>query len=152
MPYRLSDPAWLAFQNDINVSALSLPPWGGVVQWGNQFVLVYICPADGSLCRKGEVMLTDVSDRSDLIKNIPRTYDAGAGVWVYHLPAAFMATLVSEAKTVLETTNTIVQTVAEAAGEAAGGLTQPLLSNLTVPLIGLGLLLALVYLPQPRRP
>jgi hypothetical protein len=97
-------------------------------------------------------MLTDVSDRSDLIKNIPRTYDAGAGVWVYHLPAAFMATLVSEAKTVLETTNTIVQTVAEAAGEAAGGLTQPLLSNLTVPLIGLGLLLALVYLPQPRRP
>jgi hypothetical protein len=150
MPFRLSDPAWLAFQNNIDVSKLNLPPWGGVVQWGSQFILVYICPQDGTICRKGEVMLTDVSDRQELLTNVPRGYDSTAGVWVYQLPAQLMATIYNDSKTVLEATGQIIQKVAETAGQAAGGLTKPLLENLTIPLVIVGVVVAAMYLPKSR--
>ena len=75
MPRRLSNPEWLQFQNDVNVEALNLAPWGGVVQWGQQFILVFICQRNGELCRAGEVMLSDVSDMPELIRNVPNTYD-----------------------------------------------------------------------------
>lgn len=150
MPTRVNDATWIAFQKDIDVSRLNLPPWGGVVQWADRFYLVYICQNDGTLCRKGEVMLSDVTDRADLIKNIPRAYDPNSGLWVYQFPAAFVATLAEQSKAVLETTGQIIKTVAETAGGAAGALTKPLLDNLSLPLIVIGVVLALVYIPKPR--
>jgi hypothetical protein len=149
MPRRLSNPEWVAFQNQVNLSALALPPWGGVVQWEGRYILVYICPADGGLCRKGEAMLTDVTDRADLIRNIPGTYDTAQETWVYHVPAELMARLVAVAQNTLQATGTIIETVAETVGEAAGALTQPLLENLALPLIVLGI--AFVILNTPRR-
>jgi len=130
MPRRLSNPEWVQFQNDVDLNALDLPPWGAVIQWGNQYVLVFICQADGSLCQRGEAMLTDVTDKADWIRNIPGTYDTDQQVWVYHIPQELMGRFYEVAKTTLETTRQIIQTVAETAGQAAGGITAPLLENL----------------------
>lgn len=149
MPRRLSDPEWVAFQNQVNVQALDLPPWGAVIGWGDQFILVFICQASGTLCRAGEVMLTDISDRQDLIKNIPKTYDANQEVWVYHVAPELMGHLYDDAKSVLVATGQIIQSVAEAAGQAAGAATGPLLENLTLPLLVAGVVL--LYLYGPRR-
>ncbi len=140
MPARLSDPAWVAFQNDIDVSKLNLPPWGGIVQWVDQLILVYVCPASGGLCQKGEVMLTDVSDMPELIKNIPGTYDANQGVWTYHILLETLQRIVEVSKATLETTGKIIQVTSDTIGEAAGGLTRPLLENLALPLIVIGLI------------
>jgi hypothetical protein len=145
MPYRLSDPAWLAFQNDININSLNLPPWGGVVQWANSYILVYICQTDGTLCRKGEVMLSDVTDRQELLANVPRSYDATAGVWIYQVPAAFMATLYDEAKPVIEGTGIVIQKVSEAVGSAAGAIAKPLVEDLTIPIALAAVALVVVY-------
>ena len=148
MPKRLSDQAWLAFQNDIDLDALKLPPWGAVVQWGPQLILVYICPGSGTLCQKGEVMLTDVSDRPELIRNVPSTWDADQELWVYHITAETMARVAEVSRSTLETTGQILVGVSETVGEAAGALTRPLLENLALPLI----VIALVYLfGMPRR-
>jgi len=149
MPRRLSNPEWVAFQNNVDLSALALPPWGAVIQWGSQFVLVYICPSDGGLCRKGEAMLTDVSDRADLIRNIPGTYDTAQELWVYHVPQETMARLLAVAQNTLEATGKVIATVAETAGGAAGALTKPLLENLALPLIVVAV--AFLFLESPRR-
>jgi hypothetical protein len=142
MSRRLSDPEWIGFQNAVDVNQLNLPVWGGVVQWGSQLILVYVCPGSGTICQQGEIMLTDISDRSDLIRTIPGTYDATQDVWVYHLPAETMARIVELSRTTLETTGQILKTVSETAGQAAGALTRPLLENLALPLI----VIVLVYL------
>jgi len=142
MPRRLSDQEWIGFQNNVDVNALNLPIWGGVVQWGQQLILVYVCPGSGGICQHGEIMLTDISDRPDLIRTIPGTYDVSQDVWVYHLPAETMARIAELSRTTLETTGQILQVVSETVGEAAGALTRPLLENLALPLI----VIVLVYL------
>jgi hypothetical protein len=148
MPRRLSDPEWLAFQNDIDANELNLPPWGAVLGWNGLYVLAYICPGSGSLCQKGELMLTDITDRADLIRSIPSTYDVLQRVWIYHVPYELMTGLVQGAKDTLEGTGQFITKVAETTGEAAGALTGPLLGNLALPLI----VVALVYLfGMPRR-
>lgn len=147
MPRRLSDPEWLQFLSDVDVTALGLPPWGGVVEWNGQLVLVFICQGAGTVCQKGEVMLTDVSDRPDLLLNLPRTYDTASGLWIYQLPQETMARLYEVGRTTLEATGKIVQTVAEQTGQAAGALTGPLLQQLAVPLA----LVAVLYLVMTKR-
>lgn len=148
MPRRLSNPEYITFLNTVNLDALGLPPWGGVIEWGEQFILVYVCQASGSLCQQGEAMLTDVSDRADLIRNIPRTYDANQGVWYYQLPQEAIQQLATVAGATIRGTGKIIQAIAREAGEAAGALTQPLIGNLTPVLVALGLLLAMMYLPS----
>jgi hypothetical protein len=148
MPRRLSNPEWVEFQNEVNIPALDLPPWGAVVGWGSQYILVFICQGSGSLCQKGEVMLSDISDREDLIKNVPHTYDANQSVWIYHVAPELMGHLYDDAKSVLQATGQIIQTVAQQAGQAAGALTEPLLSQLTVPLLFAGVVLLWLYGPR----
>ncbi len=148
MPRRLSDPEYVQFLNSVDLNALNLAPWGGVVQWGEQYILVYVCPSSGSLCQKGEAMLTDVSDREDLIRNTPSTYDTQQNVWYYHLSEEGIAQLAAVTGAAVRGTGMIIQTVAEQAGQAAGALTQPILGNLTPVLIVLGLFLAMMYLPS----
>jgi len=142
MPRRLSDPEWVAFQNTINIEALKLPPWGAVVQWGSMFVLVYVCPGSGSMCQQGEVMLSDISDRADLVRNISGTYDAAQRVWIYYVPQETIARLYEVAQGTLETTGHVLTSVSQTVGQAAGELTGPLLGNLALPLI----VVAIVFL------
>ncbi len=148
MPRRLSNPEWLAFQNSVDLNALQLPPWGAVVLWGSQYILVYICPESGSLCMQGEAMLSDITDRADLIKNLPSTFDASQSVWIYHIVPETMTRIVEVSKTTLETTGQIVQTVAQTAGEVAGELTGPLLENLALPLVVVAIVFLMLYGPK----
>lgn len=148
MPRRLSDPEWIAFQNTVNIEALRLPQWGAVVQWGSMFVLAYVCPSDGYLCRKGEVMLSDISDRADLVRNIPGTYDASQHLWIYYLPQETLARVYEVAESTLQTTGHVLTSVSETVGEAAGGLTAPLLENLALPLIVIGLIFVFTQLKR----
>jgi hypothetical protein len=159
MPRRLSDPEWLAFQNDVNLTALDLPPWGAVIEWRGNYILAFVCPfkplaiVGGELievatldpramCQPGEVMLTDVSDQQQLFRNIPGTWDQSQERWVYHVPEQTIKRLVEVAKDTIQGTGLTIDWIADTVGSAAGSLTRPLLENLTFPLI----VIALVYL------
>lgn len=148
MPRRLSNPEWVQFQEDINLNTLGLPPWGAVVQWGSQYILVFICQGTGFLCQQGEAMLTDVSDRADLLHNVPNTYDYTQGVWIYHVPQEGIARFYEVAKSTLQATGKVIDTIAEEAGKAAGAATGPLLGNLTIPLIALAVIAVIAYTPK----
>jgi hypothetical protein len=141
---RLSDPAWLKFQNDVDVNSLNLPPWGGVVAWEDSLILVFVCQADGTMCRKGEVMLTDISDRAHLLTNVPRQYDVLSQMWWYNVPSELMNSLLSPSD-VLEATGKILTRTAEIVGETAAAAVKPALDTLTLPLIVIGAL-ALIFL------
>jgi len=142
MPRRLSDQEWIGFQNSVDIDALNLPPWGAVVQWGQQLILVYVCPGSGTLCQQGEVMLSDVTDRQELFRNVPKTYDSLQEVWLYHVTAETIARTAEVAKATLETTGKVLKEAAKIIGETAGGLAKPLLEDLYLPLI----VIALIYL------
>lgn len=147
MSRRLSTPEWLEFQNAVDVDALDLPPWGGVAHWGEQLILIYICPGTGTLCHTGEVMLTDVTDHAELLRNIPRTYDATQGLWYYHLPSELMGRFLEVAHDTLTATGKIVQTAVNLVEGTAEGLTS-VAKNLT-PIL-LAALVALVFLNIPH--
>jgi hypothetical protein len=165
MPRRLSDPAWLAFQNEVDVQKLNLPPWGAVILWRETYILIFVCPFKpvavvggelievgeldpNALCQPGEVMLTDVSDKKELFRNVPGTWDQTEQTWIYHLPEESIKRLVEVSKGALEATGETIAWIAETAGSAAGALTRPLLENLAFPLI----VIVLVYLfGMPRR-
>jgi len=79
MPRSLSDPEFVAFDNDVDVEALDLPPWGGVVQWEGMEVLVFVGP--------GGLFLTDISDIRPLVEAVPTwEYNPYADLFVWHLP------------------------------------------------------------------
>lgn len=149
MPRRLSDVEWSMFLNEVNLPE-DIPPWGAVVQWQNMFISVYICQADGTLCRKGEVMLADVTDQAPVLQNITRRFDPNSLTWWYYMPGELMATIVGRAKQVIEGTGIVIQKVAEATGAAAGAITKPILENVSLPLIVLGVVILFMYLPRGR--
>ena len=65
MPRRLSNIEWATFLTDIDVPALNLPPWGGIVEWGAQDILVFVGARrynDVINDYVTEIFLTDVTD------------------------------------------------------------------------------------------
>lgn len=79
MPRQLSDPEFVKFTNDIDVDALNLPPWGGVVQWEGYEVLVFEGP--------GGIFLTDISDIRPLVEAVPSwEYNPYEDLFIWHLP------------------------------------------------------------------
>jgi hypothetical protein len=143
MPRRLSDIEWATFLHDVNVPALNLPPWGGVVDWGGEKILVYIGPT-------GEVFTTDISDRPDLLQNIAASYDPTSQIWYYQLPQAVMQTVVEEAQATGQFVKSTITEIANIIGQAAGDVTKPIIDNLTPILIGAAVLLGLMYLPRKK--
>lgn len=143
MPYRLSNVSWATFLREVNPRALDLPPWGGIVEWMDRPILVYIGPPTERI-PQGEIFLTDISAyRADFEANFLRQYDPGQEVWFYRIPEGFMQVLAERAADVgvlLDESGNIVVKIAEKIGEAAGGLTKPLLENLTVPLVVAGVI------------
>jgi hypothetical protein len=91
MPRPLSNPEYIAFQEDIGTRYmdLGLPPWGGIVRWeeANMDVLVFEGP--------GGLFLTDVSDvtpglRADLGGPV---YNEAAGLWYTHFPEELLGVI-----------------------------------------------------------
>ena len=139
MPRRLSNIEWATFLHDVDVNRLNLPSWGGAVDWGGLQILVF----HGA---SGEWFLTDISDSPQLIAGYPATQDPWGKVWLYSLPEATMESI-KEAPGVIA--SAVVATATEV-GKTAGVLTGPLLSNLTVPLIVVGII-GLVLLVREAR-
>jgi hypothetical protein len=157
MPRRLSDPEWSAFLRDVKVSDLGLPPWGGIVEWAGQYILVYIGPErTQDLCAstaqdseapypitcEHEIFLTDVSDLSQSWRNQVRqaVYNEQMDVFWYELPQEIMheiATRAAQAGQLLVST-------AEIIGQTAGAATGPLLANLTLPLVAAAVVAVIV--------
>src|SRR6266576_213509 len=129
MPRRLSNIEWATFLQDVDVNALNLPSWGGVVDWGGLQILVF---HGGS----GEWFLTDISDSPQLFAGYPRTEDPWGKAALYALPEATMESIVAAPGVIA---SAVVATASEV-GKTAGVLTGPLLSNLTLPLIVVGIL------------
>ena len=147
MARRLSDMEWATFLSEVNVPALGLPPWGGVVQWSGMDVLVYIGPS-------GEVFTTDISDNSQLLAQYQssqyKTFDANSQVWWYYLPQQLIQTTISDAIAAGQVIQSTINVITTTAGQAAGNVLKPIVAPLTPILIGVGLLLALIYLPGRR--
>jgi hypothetical protein len=139
MPRRLSNVEWVTFLQEVNVPALGLPPWGGVVEWRGMDILVYIGPS-------GEVFTTDVTG-DQITQNVARVYDARAETWYYHLPEEVIQQAADVAIRTGQVTQSSIEEVARVVGSAAGTLTQPILSNLSLPLVVLGIV-GMIYLAK----
>ncbi len=93
MPRALSDHEFVAFDNAVDVDALNLPPWGGVVQWEGMEILVFEGP--------GGLFLTDITDARPLVEAIPTwVYNPYADVFVWHLPAETAAVIMQRVEEV----------------------------------------------------
>lgn len=150
MSRRLSNPEYAAFLQEVDLNTMGLPQWGGIVEWGGQFVMVYHAPA-------GDWQLTDVTDGipsgagvvpiRDVVSTVPRNATSSWNVFWYSLPQNFLDVAGERAKQIGDATVYVAQTV----GTAAGAITGPLLGNLTIPLIALGIAALFLYGPSLKR-
>jgi hypothetical protein len=98
MPRQLSDHEFVAFDNEIDVDALNLPPWGGVVKWEGLEVLVFEGP--------GGLFLTDISDIRPLVEAIPNwEYSPYADIFIWHLPEETAGVIIERMQQVSEATS-----------------------------------------------
>lgn len=139
MARRLSNMEWATFLHEVDIAALKLPPWGGIVEWNSMLVLVYIGPS-------GEVFLTDLTGNQQFVANFQRNWDATSSVFWYHIPRETMAAIVEGSKGALVATQAIVKTVGDAAGSLTSPLLVPLLKELRVPIVIALVILAFIYL------
>jgi hypothetical protein len=142
-PFPLSAADARQFVGDAGADALSgLPSWGGIIRWHNRYVLVFP-KYDGSFA------LTDISGGvpdarvpggmipiTAFVAAVPTQQSSYWETFLYSLPSNFYDVAIERAKQLAEGT----EYVAGAVGTAAGALTKPLLENLTVPLIVIGVL------------
>ena len=146
MARALSNPEWAQFMQDVNVSALNLPPWGGVVQWNGMDVLVFVSPADGS------VWTSDITDDFQswiaANENQQAIYDPSQSVWYYQLPQQTMQALASAAKTAGQVLQTTLSTVAQTVGQTAADILTPTTQALSPILIGAIVVLVLMFMPR----
>lgn len=146
---RLSDPEWAAFQGDVNVSALGLPPWGGLVRWGAMDVLVFVGVT-------GEVFATDITG-CPLVDTVRRygTYNPSAGSWWAQLPAELWSTTENDVAYAYQTApgyvrDTLIATM-DAIGKAVAAALNPTLGSLAPLLVVALVVLGVMYLPKPKR-
>jgi len=135
MSRRLSNIEFGTFLHDVDVRRLNLPPWGGIVEWYNQKILVYLRPQ--------EVFLTDVTDEPELLSNIVKQYDSSAGVWYYRIPEEFLRRSVEVAEQAGNLASQVVENIPEigAWSERMG----------TLAIVGGLIVLAVLYVPRPSR-
>jgi len=140
MARRLSNIEWATFLSVVDVPNIQdLPPWGGVVWWNEQAILVYIAPS-------GEIYATDVTDDPQLIKNVPRYYDANQEIWYYRLSEQLVIGTIQFA----QDAGKVLKDVAVVAGETSGAILSPTLQALSIPLAAVGIVLVLMYLPKSK--
>jgi hypothetical protein len=133
MPRRLSNIEWSTLQHEVELNALGLPPWGGVIHWRDMDVLVF----QGA---SGEWFLTDVSDLAGRFADYPKSYVPEWGVFVYSLPQSVMESAIAAPEIV---SNAVIWTAGKV-GAAAGAIVQPL----ALPLIVIGLVAGFLILRE----
>jgi hypothetical protein len=65
-----------------NVTASSLPPWGGVMEYNGLRVLVFFTYT-------GALHITDITDQPQLLSNISKEWNPNTLSWWYHIPSEF---------------------------------------------------------------
>jgi len=61
----------------------SVPPWGAVIEWGAKRIVVFFDTLQ-------QMRLTDITDRPDVLTDVPAIYNpATASMW-YYLPQEIM--------------------------------------------------------------
>ena len=145
MARALSDPEWAQFMQDVNVPALHLPPWGGVVEWNGLDVLVFV-GADGN------VWTSDITDDFQswiaANENQQAIYDPNQQLWYYQLPQQIIAQIQQVAQTSGTLTAQAVSTVAKAAGQTAADILAPTAQALSPILVVALVVLGLFLIPR----
>lgn len=91
---QLSNPEFVQFTEDVDLSQLNMPPWGMVVKWNDIEVLVFEGP--------GGLFLTDITAVRDQIEIAPPwEYEPLGALWVWHFPAELAGRLAEVAATTI---------------------------------------------------
>ena len=151
MPRQLTPQEYVVFQDDTDYLHAGIPLFGSrVTLWAranNMPVLIYRTETYGyvltDLSDLGQALITELAKQSEI-----------HGVWYYLIPstqqviserAEDAANIAAEAgKSVAE----ITQAVAATAGNTLHDLLAPVVNALALPLVILGLVLAMYYLPK----
>lgn len=144
---RLSDPEFAQFMTDEQGFVTTLMPGqSAIVDWNGLKVLAYIgsqaIDVGGDLYP--DVYLSEVSDAPQLAAMTNPAFHAPSQTWYEALPPAVLDAIKNDAANAGVLLNSLAQQI----GNVAGGLTQPLLSNLTFPIVAIGFLAAMYYLPR----
>lgn len=139
MARQLSDAEHAQFMSDVNVAALNLPPWGGVVAWNGLDVLVFVALGDG------RVWTTDITDDFQswiaANENQQATYDPNSQVWYYQIPQQTAATIVGYAQKAGDLAAQGLNIIGQAAAAAAKPTIDELSPYLIAGVVILGLFL-----------
>jgi hypothetical protein len=117
----LSNIEWYTFQQEVDVDALDLPQWGGIVEWRGMDVLVFEGP--------GGLYLSDVTsfqqspdERLRTWKaQVPVYWDSDSEVWYYQFPEQFKSVLAERATQVTNATEETVAAIAKTAKQIIAG-------------------------------
>lgn len=152
MPFPLSSADYDSFIQAVNPDVLGLPDWGGIAQWNGRYVLMFKMPS-------GDWALSDVTGGipygsttisiADYVKNVPSYQPNASDVFIYSLPANFMAVALEDAAAASALATKTVNWTAEQVADAIA----PIANAVSLGPIAIGALviLALIYLPKPRR-
>ncbi len=122
----------------------SIPPWGGVTEWHGLRVLVFF----GA---NHQLFLSDITDRPDLLSDLPRYYNADAASWWYQLPSTFanrVAEVYTKGADVTDAAYTEIMALLAAMRKAAGDIASPVgLGSIAIIAIAIA---AIYLLPRGR--
>lgn len=155
--FALSNLDYIQFTSDesATISAM-LPEQSQIINWDDRSILVYIGPnpinVNGDLYP--DVYATDVSDAPQLQSMLTPGFTAPPQSMLDALPASIEQSITQAAAAggaLLNSAGQAVTAVLATAGGAIGAGLTPVVGSLTVPLVIVGVVLALMYLPKGRQ-
>jgi hypothetical protein len=130
----LSNIEWATFMTEVQPDNLGLPAWGGIVNWGGEYVLCFKMPS-------GEWALSDVTDGipsqgqiipiTTYLQNIPSSQPSWAHVFVYSLPANMAQVALQDTAAIGSLATQALQITEQMIGDALKGIIQPAAEALT---------------------
>lgn len=151
MARALSNIEYVTFLQDVQPDSLGLPDWGGMAQWGGEYVLMFKMPS-------GEWALSDVTsgipyggtviDPATYLRNVPSYQPSGLEVFIYSLPANFMQAALEDAAAAGQLASNTIKWTAE---QVANAIKPSIDAGLGPIAVAALVLLALIYIPAPKR-
>lgn len=127
-----------------SITESSIPPWGGVTEWHGLRVLVFFDAVH-------QMRLSDITDRPELLSDLPRYFNPDAQSWWYQLPSTFATRLVevyTKGADVTDATYNELMATLAAMRKAAGDITSPAGLG-TIAIVAL-VIAAVYFLPRGR--
>jgi hypothetical protein len=134
MPRRLSNIEYATFLTEIDVQSLGFPPWGGIVQWGSQDVLVFLGTKQWNDVVQDyaqQIFLSDVTDMSGAWKaQAQQQYSDASHVYWWTLGESLLNGILDEAQRLGAVVNTAIDStgkIVEGVGTLGANLSSVLL-------------------------